>query len=110
MSGAPNIKGTNQLPKPPKVIGITKKKIITKPWEVTTKLYKWASSKIVPGWANSIRIITLKAVPIKPDQKENNKYKVPMSLWLALKSQRRHQPTTPFQFIKLKGLNTDKFK
>lgn len=30
ISGAPNIKGTSQLPKPPIIIGITKKKIITK--------------------------------------------------------------------------------
>jgi hypothetical protein len=28
ISGAPNIKGTNQLPKPPIIIGITMKKII----------------------------------------------------------------------------------
>ena len=30
ISGAPNIKGTSQLPKPPIIIGITIKKIITK--------------------------------------------------------------------------------
>jgi hypothetical protein len=30
MSGAPNIKGTNQFPNPPIIIGITVKKIITK--------------------------------------------------------------------------------
>lgn len=30
ISGAPNIKGTNQFPKPPIIIGITIKKIITK--------------------------------------------------------------------------------
>lgn len=30
MSGAPNIKGTSQLPKPPIMIGITIKKIIMK--------------------------------------------------------------------------------
>lgn len=30
MSGAPIIKGTNQFPKPPIMIGITIKKIITK--------------------------------------------------------------------------------
>lgn len=30
MSGAPNIKGTSQFPNPPIIIGITKKKIITK--------------------------------------------------------------------------------
>lgn len=30
ISGAPNIKGTNQFPNPPIITGITKKKIITK--------------------------------------------------------------------------------
>jgi hypothetical protein len=30
ISGAPSIKGTNQFPKPPIIIGITIKKIITK--------------------------------------------------------------------------------
>lgn len=39
ISGAPNIKGTNQLPNPPISIGITKKKIIKKAWAVTTVLY-----------------------------------------------------------------------
>lgn len=38
MSGAPIIKGTNQLPKPPIIIGITMKKIITKAWAVTITL------------------------------------------------------------------------
>jgi len=38
ISGAPNIKGTNQLPKPPIIIGITIKKIITNAWAVTMTL------------------------------------------------------------------------
>lgn len=38
MSGAPNIKGTSQLPNPPIMIGITIKKIITKAWAVTITL------------------------------------------------------------------------
>lgn len=38
MSGAPIIRGTNQLPKPPIIIGITIKKIITNAWAVTTTL------------------------------------------------------------------------
>lgn len=38
MSGAPIIRGTSQLPKPPIIIGITMKKIITKAWAVTTTL------------------------------------------------------------------------
>ena len=35
MSGAPIIKGTNQLPKPPINVGITMKKIINIAWPVT---------------------------------------------------------------------------
>lgn len=38
ISGAPNIKGTSQLPNPPIRIGITMKKIITKAWAVTITL------------------------------------------------------------------------
>lgn len=38
ISGAPIIKGVSQLPKPPIMIGITIKKIITKAWAVTITL------------------------------------------------------------------------
>lgn len=38
MSGAPIINGTSQFPKPPIMIGITIKKIITKAWAVTITL------------------------------------------------------------------------
>jgi hypothetical protein len=38
ISGAPNIKGTNQLPNPPIMMGITIKKIIINAWAVTTTL------------------------------------------------------------------------
>lgn len=38
MSGAPSISGTNQFPKPPIMIGITIKKIMTKAWAVTMTL------------------------------------------------------------------------
>ena len=39
MSGAPNIKGTNQFPNPPIMKGITKKKIMMKACAVTMTLY-----------------------------------------------------------------------
>lgn len=39
ISGAPINNGTNQLPKPPIIIGITVKKIIISACEVTTTLY-----------------------------------------------------------------------
>lgn len=38
MSGAPIIRGTSQFPKPPIMIGMTMKKIMTKAWAVTTTL------------------------------------------------------------------------
>lgn len=38
MSGAPIIRGTSQFPKPPIIIGITIKKIITNAWAVTITL------------------------------------------------------------------------
>lgn len=38
MSGAPIIKGINQFPNPPIIIGITMKNIMTRAWAVTTTL------------------------------------------------------------------------
>jgi len=38
ISTAPNIRGTNQFPKPPIRMGITMKKIIIKAWAVTATL------------------------------------------------------------------------
>lgn len=38
ISGAPNIKGTNQFPNPPIITGITIKKIIINAWAVTITL------------------------------------------------------------------------
>ena len=83
MSGAPIIKGTNQLPKPPIIIGITIKKIIIKAWAVTMTLYVWSSPIKDPGWPSSSRIKILNAVPENEAQAPNKKYKVPMSLWFV---------------------------
>lgn len=38
ISGAPIMSGTSQFPKPPIIIGITMKKIITNAWAVTMTL------------------------------------------------------------------------
>jgi len=38
MSGAPIMSGTNQLPKPPIMAGMTMKKIMMRPWAVTSTL------------------------------------------------------------------------
>jgi len=80
MSGAPSIRGTNQFPKPPIIIGITKKKIITKACAVTITLYNWSSPSKAPGCPNSARIRRLRAVPTRPDHIPNKMYKVPISL------------------------------
>ena len=39
MSGAPIIRGTNQLPRPPIKAGMITKKIMIRPWPVTITLY-----------------------------------------------------------------------
>ena len=80
ISGAPIISGTNQFPKPPIKIGITKKKIITKAWLVTVTLYICSSANSEPGSLNSDRIIILRDVPTVAAQIPKIKYKVPMSL------------------------------
>lgn len=86
ISGAPIIKGTNQFPNPPIIVGITKKNIITNACAVTITLYKWSSPNIDPGEDNSNLINILKAVPIAPDKAPKTKYNDPISLWLQLKN------------------------
>ena len=73
MSGAFSIRGTNQFPKPPIIVGITKKKIIIKAWAVTITLYSWSSPSRDPGLPNSKRIKADRAVPKKADQIPNKK-------------------------------------
>jgi hypothetical protein len=63
ISGAPIIRGTSQLPKPPIKMGITKKKIIIKACLVTVTLYICSSENNEPGWLNSDRISILRDVP-----------------------------------------------
>lgn len=80
MSGAPSIKGTNQLPNPPIITGITMKKIITKACAVTITLYNWSFPIKPPGCLNSTRIKALNPLPTIPAHSPNKKYKVPISL------------------------------
>jgi len=49
MSGAPIIRGINQFPNPPIIMGITIKNIMTSAWAVTTTLYTWSSCSKEPG-------------------------------------------------------------
>jgi hypothetical protein len=80
ISGAPSIKGTNQLPKPPIITGITRKKIIKNACAVTIVLYNWSLPRRDPGCPSSARIRSLIDVPKRPDHIPKIKYKVPMSL------------------------------
>jgi len=90
ISGAPIIKGINQLPNPPIIIGITKKKIIINACAVTITLYNWESkpSTLKDVEESSERIATEKTVPITPAKLPKIKYKVPISLWLVEYSHR----------------------
>ena len=66
MSGEAIIRGINQLPNPPIITGITRKKIIINAWAVTNVLYNWSLPSKLPGWPNSARISILIPVPISP--------------------------------------------
>src|SRR5207237_1092549 len=62
MSGAPIISGTIQLPKPPIIAGMTMKKIMIRPCEVTNTLKVCGSEKIcIPGICSSSRMAIDKA-------------------------------------------------
>jgi len=88
ISGAVIIKGTNQFPNPPIIIGMTMKKIITKAWAVTITLKIWSFWPKIVGWDSLNRIINLIEAPNIPAHRPKPKYIVPMSLWLVEKSQR----------------------
>src|SRR3954447_8302310 len=84
MSGAPIINGTNQFPKPPIIAGITMKKIIIRPCEVTNTLYVWVSwNSCTPGYISSMRIMIDIAAQMPPAMIANTRYIVPMSLWFV---------------------------
>ena len=89
MSGAPICSGTNQLPKPPIIAGITMKKIMMTAWPVTKTLKRCASpNHWRPGSASSMRMATDIAPPTIPAMIAKIRYIVPMSLWLVENSQR----------------------
>ena len=89
MSGAPIISGTNQLPKPPNVAGITEKKIISRPCEVTIVFHTCPLvTMVLPGTLSCARMISDRMPPTTPPTTAKHRYSVPMSLWLVLHSQR----------------------
>jgi len=80
ISGRPSIRGISQLPNPPIITGITKKKIIRKACAVTIVLYSWSLPNRAPGWPSSARMRILIDVPKSPPHAPKIKYSVPMSL------------------------------
>ena len=67
MSGAPIISGTNQLPKPPIIAGITMKKIMIRPCAVTNTLNSCGLGKNwMPGFCSSRRMAIDSRPPITP--------------------------------------------
>ncbi len=81
MSGAPIISGTNQLPKPPIIAGITMKNTMMRPWPVTNTLKVCGLVKYCsPGSCSSMRMATDNMPPITPAIMAKIRYIVPMSL------------------------------
>ena len=81
MSGAPIMIGTNQLPKPPIIAGITMKKIMMSAWLVKKTLYMFLAASTepsplrmaeiagktwIPGVISSARIAIESSVPRRP--------------------------------------------
>jgi hypothetical protein len=84
MSGAPIMIGTNQLPNPPIMAGMTMKKIMIRPWAVVKTLKNSGSPKIcMPGSWSSARMATDKVPPMIPAMIAKIRYIVPMSLWFV---------------------------
>ena len=100
ISGDVNIMGVSQFPNPPIITGITKKKIIINAWAVTKVLYSWSLPNKLPGWPNSVRIITLMEVPTNPAQTPKIRYNVPISLWLVDHNQRVEYRALPSKRIR----------
>jgi hypothetical protein len=61
-------------------MGITKKKIIIRPWAVIVTLYLFSLIREAPPIRNSLRMRSLSSVPTNPAQVPNKKYRVPISL------------------------------
>ena len=73
ISGAFTMRGTSQFPKPPIIVGITKKKIMMNACAVTITLYNWSSPKSLPACPSSRRIRAERAVPRNADQMPRTK-------------------------------------
>ena len=84
MSGAPIISGTNQLPNPPIIAGMTMKNTMIRPCAVISTFHRWSAGRSrrlaarsratqvprnwMPGSASSARIMPEIAPPMIPAQ------------------------------------------
>ena len=96
------IMGTNQLPKPPIKAGITIKKYHNKCMSSNYNIIIIDNFHLkywTPGYANSIRIISEKKVPITADTAPKIIYNVPISLWLVEPIQREIKGVINFTVI-----------
>src|SRR3954465_2972909 len=66
MSGAPIISGTNQLPKPPIIAGITVKKTMISPCAVISTFQRWVHSPKLAGPAPLAQIPQAGRIRLKP--------------------------------------------
>ncbi len=84
MSGAPIISGTNQLPKPPIIAGITMKKIMIRPCAVMNTLNMCGSWKNLQARLHQLEPhADRQDAADEPADSANARYIVPMSLWLV---------------------------
>ena len=90
MSGAPIISGTNQLPKPPIIAGMTMKNTMIRPCAGHEHVEQVRIvRKVLQTWScSSRRMATDSAPPTTPAIMAKIRYIVPMSLWFVEYSQR----------------------
>ena len=88
MSDAPICSGIIQLAKPTKA-GMIAPNTMIRPCMVVSWLNSSGLTSCRPGWYSSARMPMASKPPIINMAKANNRYKVPMSLWLVAYTQRR---------------------
>ncbi len=86
MSGAPTIIGIIQFARPTNA-GMTAPKIMISACMVVIELKNCGSTNWRPGWNSSARMIIAIPPPTKNISSANNRYRVPMSLWLVVVTQ-----------------------
>ena len=82
MSGAPICSGISQFAKPTKA-GMIAPNTMISPCMVVNWLKSSGLTNCRPGWNSSVRITSASTPPTMNIVNENNRYIVPMSLWLV---------------------------